>query len=360
MNETIALPIFAEQFARIAGTDIQSAEKFIRAFFAQLENALTVSDEVTVKGLGTFYRTNNHCNPIGFNPDKELSDALNEPFSIFEPVEIADGMDSDTLDTEIVSKKDSEVQETEQSEPEQILPIQIDDEEDSTEEAEKSEADETINECDEPVEEIVDETEEEIEEINDTDDEIPSENDETYTDDTTNDEPHRNSWLPKILFFILGVVVGFVIGYFKDFIIPAGTQSNIEPIDSTAVSIDETVIAAEPIVTDSITFVEPDSITSDTDRFDEQKIIEPEAEPVYDTVTPERFLTTMARKYYGRMEYWVFIYEANADKLGNPNRIKPGTEVVIPDIATLTKGETPEQTLQRAKRMGREIYARFE
>lgn len=359
MNETIALPIFAEQFARIAGTDIQSAEKFIRAFFAQLENALTVSDEVTVKGLGTFYRTNNHNDPIGFSPDKNLSDALNEPFSIFDPVEIADEMDSDTLDTEIVSENNREIQEAEQSEPEQIMPIQIDNEEDSTEEAEISEADETINECDEHVEEIVEETKEVIEEISDTDNEIQSENDETYSDDTTNDEPHRNSWLPKFLFFILGVAVGFVIGYFKDFIIPAGTQSNIEPIDSTAVSIDETVIAAEPIVTDSIAIAEPDSITSDTADVDEHEA-EHVVDPVYDTVTPERFLTTMARKYYGRMEYWVFIYEANADKLGNPNRIKPGTEVVIPDIATLTKGETPEQTLQRAKRMGREIYARFE
>ena len=81
---------------------------------------------------------------------------------------------------------------------------------------------------------------------------------------------------------------------------------------------------------------------------------------VTDTIRPNRFLTTMARLYYGKMDYWAFIYEANADKLGHPNRIKPGTVVVIPPIDEIRRGESDAETLQRAKKLGKEIYARFD
>ena len=61
----------------------------------------------------------------------------------------------------------------------------------------------------------------------------------------------------------------------------------------------------------------------------------PVAEPVTDTIRAGRFLTTMAREHYGRMEYWVYIYEANAARLGHPDRLSAGTVVVVPPADSL-------------------------
>lgn len=51
---------------------------------------------------------------------------------------------------------------------------------------------------------------------------------------------------------------------------------------------------------------------------------------VYDTITTKRFLTTMAKEHYGDYNLWPYIYDENAAILGHPDRIKPGTKVVIP------------------------------
>ena len=65
-------------------------------------------------------------------------------------------------------------------------------------------------------------------------------------------------------------------------------------------------------------------------------------QPVYDTITSTKFLTTLAGQHYGVKNYWIFIYEANPG-LGNPNSIRPGTRVLIPAKESFmepTKAET--------------------
>lgn len=51
---------------------------------------------------------------------------------------------------------------------------------------------------------------------------------------------------------------------------------------------------------------------------------------VTDTVRSNRFLTTMAREYYGKKKFWVYIYEENRATLKDPDRIECNTVVVIP------------------------------
>jgi hypothetical protein len=59
------------------------------------------------------------------------------------------------------------------------------------------------------------------------------------------------------------------------------------------------------------------------------------------------------------MDYWVFIYEANANKLGHPNKIKPGTQVVIPPLDEYATEPTKAENLAKARRLAAEIYARY-
>jgi hypothetical protein len=57
------------------------------------------------------------------------------------------------------------------------------------------------------------------------------------------------------------------------------------------------------------------------------------------------------------MDYWVYIYDAN--DLGNPNRITPGTKVRIPypDELKLT-GDSATDT-RAARNRAAEIYAKY-
>lgn len=49
------------------------------------------------------------------------------------------------------------------------------------------------------------------------------------------------------------------------------------------------------------------------------------------TVKPGESLSKIAKHYYGDASRWPEIYEANRDKIKDPDLIHPGQEFVIPD-----------------------------
>lgn len=79
----------------------------------------------------------------------------------------------------------------------------------------------------------------------------------------------------------------------------------------------------------------------------------------YDKVTTTRYLTTMAREYYGNLEFWPYIYEENKDKLGDPDRTTPGTMVTVPDLRKYGVNPKDPADIEKAKRKGKEIYSRY-
>ena len=81
---------------------------------------------------------------------------------------------------------------------------------------------------------------------------------------------------------------------------------------------------------------------------------------VMDTITKTRYLTTMAKDHYGNYHLWPYIYEANKKILGHPDRIKPGTAVVIPPLSRYGVDPSNPEDIAKAKRKGSEIYARYQ
>ena len=79
----------------------------------------------------------------------------------------------------------------------------------------------------------------------------------------------------------------------------------------------------------------------------------------YDTISKTRNLTKMALEYYGNYNLWPYIYEENKDFLGHPDRIKPGTKVVIPPLSKYGVDSKNEEDIIKAKKMGQEIYAKY-
>ncbi len=86
----------------------------------------------------------------------------------------------------------------------------------------------------------------------------------------------------------------------------------------------------------------------------------PAAIVVTDTIQANRFLTTMARRHYGNYEFWVYIYEENADKLGHPDKLTPGTVVTIPPKEKYGIDADNPQSVKLARHKSVEIYARYE
>ncbi len=363
MNETIALPRLAEIFSAKTGITPDEAEKFIKQFFTQIENALAVTDEVNIKGFGKFQTCS--IEGVSFTPDKELADFLNQPFDMFSPIEIPD--EADIEESCQQSTDSSEASETANKETETTSGPETEAESSPGSDAPDTDyAPEIENVCDETASE---DREEEAAATNiSASDEIIIDENEPASDsdaETTDYVPETSLNTRKhtpLFGYLFTAIVCLVTGYiFHDFTQGESeetlkdTRTTINTVNETADSVKITQETKEAIVE-----------TADSSSLSEQ--ITPAAavedlkvkETITDTVTPQRFLTTMARKYYGRMEYWVFIYLANEENLGNPNRIPPGTKVVIPDKNDFSKGETTEQTLERAKRLGHEIYKRFE
>lgn len=87
---------------------------------------------------------------------------------------------------------------------------------------------------------------------------------------------------------------------------------------------------------------------------------QPSDQRKYDTITKTRYLTTMAKDHYGNYHLWPYIYKENEKILGHPDRIKPGTKVVVPDLSKYGVDPKNPEDIAKAKKLGIAIYARYQ
>ena len=165
----------------------------------------------------------------------------------------------------------------------------------------------------------------------------------------------RKGFLPG---FIWGIVASLAV-----FAIAATAIYFVNPqlfnIDSEALTQSTQIASADNLATDSAT-TNADTAQGSTS---EEKVIMPDTKPsdevVYDTISLTRFLTTMAREHYGNYHLWPYIYEENSKILGHPDRIRPGTRVVIPSMEKYNINPDDPECIKQAKRKGVEIYSRY-
>ena len=92
-------------------------------------------------------------------------------------------------------------------------------------------------------------------------------------------------------------------------------------------------VVVAPIVEESITYEEPAPI--------ESKVIPKEPEPVIErllfpgtyTVKKNETLSHIGLKIYKNSSFWPLIYQANRDKLNDPDKIQAGMRLTIPDLS---------------------------
>lgn len=381
MKDTITITALIQQLQSKLSDNI-NPEQFIEAFTATVLEGLAKDGNVTIKGFGKFIilphdneggESHISKDDIRFIPDNELAETINQPFAFFDAVEL----DDDVTD-EVLEKTDDVVSEPANDEDSKNETTA--DEDASTSETEVTEQVSTneVTTTDETV--VITEADNSEESVTETDTETKAENEDTTitsapqpispTSDadvkTSENEPVQNesdtkntvnenitpdeseeehssdkSWIWLIVFFIIGLAIGWSV---PTFITNNSTPEEIVLHDT--IYIEKTV--KQEVVKDSL---KADKIENPAPQ--QSKI-------VTDTVRANRFLTQMARKYYGNPEFWAYIYIENQDKLKNPNTIAPGTVVVIPPAEKYGINSKSKESVNTATRKCQEILNKYE
>ena len=420
MYDKITLPSLITLLSEKTGKSKKLCEDFLREFFSTLTNTLTDGENVKIKGIGTFKvvevepRKSVNVNTgeemeipshrkITFTPAKEMAEDVNSPFAMFESVEIADDIEEESEAAEEPVADEEKPSITEQpaiKEPvtvKEVIIQSLQPEEPKTEETEEpvdaEDSEEVVSEEDvlketveeevpaeeeAPAEEEVEESEEEEAPVEEEVEEPSGEPTEETSEETIDesfpeyayyeDEPKKKYnflWGFLCGLFCTAIIVAICYFFLADkFNAMMGSVQDKDP--STTM-----VVAAQPVPADTVN----DSNDSVSNESDSQKIAEdkdndsevkdaaaptqPSDKEVFDTISQTRYLTTMAKAHYGNYNLWPIIYEENKNILGHPDRIRPGTRVVIPSLAKYGVDPDNPDDIAKAKKKGVEIYARF-
>lgn len=362
MNSNLTL----DQFASKIRTSLpeQVAKQFARDFFDAIAYGLVRDQKVSVNGLGTFVVSSFEAGEILFMPDPQLAATVNEPFAMFEAVAIPDD-DNFSFDVHEEEEAEAEVPAPvpTPAAPTVEMPAQT---------PAKAPVEAPIKTPvptppPSPVPTPVTPPKPIQEPIREPDPKPMSETVETTNNDSNPIahaeivEVHKPDITLTILLCTLSLCIGLVAGYF---LAPkfAGGDDEDEADDTDATSIE----MVETAQSDEITTNETPLLTADitepaaTDQpVSAEQPIQTAAEPVTDTVSSRRFLTTMAQDHYGSKHFWVYIYLENRDKLGHPDKISAGTVVTIPPASKYNIDKNNPESRRDAEQKAREIYSLY-
>lgn len=356
----LTLANLAAHVAQASGLDASRVTTALQSLFETATERLTATGRAELPGIGIFVKEGED---VTFVPDGPFAEAVNEPFAMFEPLELAD--DADIAIATANTSENSEGYDHSMNSESAESALRAESGEDYSEDTgadEKSEGSEKSEEAEksEAVEKSEDYESTEMPEV--------SEPQPTPEAADAPAEPARipaavTAPLPAHRFYRLGwlavgVVIGLIIGFLTGALIykqpssPAIAQvSDIKTPDAEIVSEPES--SPEQSLTEA----------SATQASEAEGASAPQAHPAImrtDTVTVRRYITHMAKDYYGDRIFWVYIYEANTDILGHPERTLPGTVVKIPTPESIPADPSNPADVKRARALAAEIYSRFQ
>ncbi len=406
MNDKITMTRLAAMLAISSGKQKKLCEDFLKELFAIVEEELTKGENVRIKGFGTFKiveveprKSVNVANgeetvipghnKVLFVAAKELASRVNLPFEAFEAVEIADELTTDSLEGEVVPGDESDQEPKFDSESDPVADSELKEgseeeyiedkasveaysgsvESDSQSVESDSQSVEAISDADklesvsEKFEQIPMESESKSVE-NDLDSKPQDDYNQEYSDESFEElktHKFRKGFIAGLLTALIGCGIVFGIGYLWGFSFGISKGEKMEE------TVPADIVAAEVVSPDSVesqVVQVNDSVTNIGKNVDDgaegydvpTKVSD---EPVYDIVSTTRYLTTIAKEHYGNFNLWPIIYEENKDILGHPDRIRPGTKVIVPPLSKYGIDPKNADQVKAVKQKGIEIYARF-
>ena len=379
MKNKLGMTRIASMMSQATGRPKNLCEDFLRELFSICADALEEGDSVRIKGFGTFklamvearksvdvstgediviepYRK------VLFVASRELAAAVNSPFEMFQTVELAEN------DTAVEDSEENPEEEAEKiiTEAEKQAENQI--------EAEKETEIVSVLRSEE-----ITSAPDNSDSSDNSDPSAPSDNSES-SDSPDNSAPSS----PRGFRFGWGFFAGFIsalVAGAAAFMIYQKVSSDIanpEKVDIQAAEREMAVAdslatlrkTASPETSDSLGNVSAmisgdasgdatDAGEADMTETAKKPDTAPSDTPVYDVVTTTRYLTTIASEHYGNFNLWPYIYEENKAILGHPDRIKPGTRIVVPPLSKYGVNPKNKSDIDKAKKMGKEIYSRY-
>lgn len=409
MNRKVTLASLAERLAEICNIPAAEAESRIKSYFDIIAETVSSGDSVKVKGLGTFKAVGiepresvdvttgkrmlipGHRRAV-FTPEKSLAEKVNAPFAAFEAVELSDDISEEELDAAAREETAADVPEAPVVTSEDVQTVGTKETPEETLEENMEEAPVAVEKVEERSVEVAgpdltDEVKERMasdavtatpSSLIQTPDDEEDDDSDIVMDSKPRRREHRGGFLPGFLigFACMFAVLGGLWCWYRfapesfDSILgrPSAKVENATP----AKIVSNTVPAAKPEAraqkVEAEAAEEEDAVAEVSVEKEEvenraevptQPSDKTKEKPVYDTISKTRFLTTMARDHYGSYHLWPYIYEENKAILGHPDRIKPGTKVVIPPAEKYGINAKDKACIAKAKKLGVEIYAKY-
>lgn len=404
-SEKVTLAGLTARLSVRTGDTKRQTEDFLRELFALIAGELEKGESVKVPGLGVFKsieveaRKSVNVNTgeetmipghrkIVYMASKELSATVNEPFSMFQTIELTDEAVTELEGAEAAEPEPEAVCDVpfastvyELEEPEVIAESEL--ERESAQEAE-SELIPDQPEAFQPASEESPDSDDDTKDLNDLRDTKDLKDSKDLTDSDISegsevpDIPKKRFWPGFLIGFAAACLIAFVAVWalFQYGVLSserlAGAEPKAESEAIAATSVSAGVPAEVPAVEPDKSKSEPEPAAKEPEvqKPEVQKSVsEAETEPpvptqpsdkkVYDTITKTRYLTTMAKDHYGNYHLWPYIYKENEKILGHPDRIRPGTKVVVPPLSKYGVNPDNKADIDKAKKLGNEIYARY-
>lgn len=386
MQRKVSLPELAASMALKASLPLDRCEIYLREFAAIVSETLSDGETLRIKGFGTFKLIQIEArksvsvatgeeveipkhNKVVFIPAKELAEEVNMPFQAFEAVEIPEG----TIETDILAE-DVSTDEPEISSEEENNGFEEDSAPDTDSPSSVSRAQLEIEENDF----IFTEHEDALSNAGGADnmkvlscsqevkdDSCPALSPEAVpiaAESVACPEPVSSSYPVRRHRFLKEFLWGMATGIIASM---AGAWASLAVIEwqlSRSAEPAVAVVDVSPVPVATVSDEPAQSVDSldvpTRPSVGEEATMKPE-DPVYDTVTKTRYLTTMAKDHYGNYHLWPYIYEENKAILGHPDRIRPGTRVRIPSLEKYGVDPSNPADISAAKRKGGQIYSRY-
>lgn len=103
MDKTLTLQQFAQMVATTADIPADEAMSFITSLTGHIKGMLCDGEKAHLPGIGTFAAIEDKDGnaTVVFAPDESFSESVNEPFAMFEPVELSDNAALDIAASEV-------------------------------------------------------------------------------------------------------------------------------------------------------------------------------------------------------------------------------------------------------------------
>lgn len=415
-SEKVTLAGLTARLSVRTGDTKRQTEDFLRELFALIAGELEKGESVKVPGLGVFKsieveaRKSVNVNTgeetmipghrkIVYMASKELSATVNEPFSMFQTIELTDEAVTELEGAEAAEPEREAVCDVpfastvyELEEPEVIAEPEL--ERESAQEAESElipeqpeafqpASEESPDSDDDPKDpkDLRDSNDlKDFKDLNDFKDTKDTKDTKDLTDPDISEDsevpaiPKKRFWPGFLIGFAAACLIAFVAVWalFEYGVLSSERLAEAEPKPAVKAAAMTPRSAEVPAVEPDKSKSEPEPAAKEPEVQEpevQKQATKAETEPpvptqpsdkkVYDTITKTRYLTTMAKDHYGNYHLWPYIYKENEKILGHPDRIRPGTKVVVPPLSKYGVNPDNKADIDKAKKLGNEIYARY-